>query len=167
MPEYPHFIIRKAEENDIPQLFALVKKLADYERLSDEVTADADLYRRHGFGEQKRFNSLLVENKNQDEERYLGFAIYFFTFSSFTGRPSLYLEDVFVLPDYRGKGIGKAVLRHLAGIALQENCARMEWSVLDWNEPAIRFYKNMGARPMDEWTVYRLTVPEIRRLAEG
>lgn len=167
MSEGRSYKIRAATEDDILHLFSLVKKLAEYERLSDEVTATSELYRKHGFGEESRFEALLVENIHEDEPPYMGFALYFFTYSTFTGKPTLYLEDVFVLPQYRGQGIGKALLSELAGIALKKECGRMEWSVLNWNEPAIRFYKSLGAKPMNEWTVFRLTLPEIRKLAGG
>ncbi|MBN2365169.1 MAG: GNAT family N-acetyltransferase [Calditrichaeota bacterium] len=161
------FIIRAAEKSDIPQLLDLVKKLADYEKLLSQVTASEELYRKNGFGESQFFRAFLVENSHENEPRYLGFALYFFTFSTFLGKPTLYLEDLFVLPEYRGRGIGTALLKILAKTALENNCGRMEWSVLDWNESAIRLYRRLGAVPMADWTVYRLLPPDIRKLAEN
>ncbi len=149
------------QEKDIPGVLELVKGLAEYEKLLPQVTATIELYLKNGFGDNRYFHALLVENR----DRYVGFALYFFTFSTFIGKPTLYLEDLFVLPEYRGHGIGKALLRKLANIALLRDCGRMEWSVLDWNEPAIRFYKKLGARPMSDWTVYRLLKDEIKKLA--
>ncbi len=159
------FRIREAEEADIPQILYLVKELSEYERLRHTVTASEELYRKNGFGPERFFRALLAENTGSEGPQNFGFALYFFSFSTFTGKPSLYLEDLFVLPEYRGSGIGKRLLVELARIAHRKDCGRMEWSVLDWNEPAIRFYKSLGAKPMDEWTVFRLTEPEIKELA--
>ena len=158
--------IRPATEEDLPVLTDLIKKLAVYEKLIDIYTATPELYRRYGFGEEAIFRALLVENRSGDGPDYLGMALYFFTFSTFTGKPTLYLEDIFVLEEYRGRGIGTRLLVELAKVAVEKDCGRMEWSVLDWNEPSIQFYRSLGAFPMDEWTVYRMLPPEIKKLAE-
>jgi len=162
----PGYLIRETTEQDVEILLELVKKLADYEKLLPDVKASPALFRKNGFGENKYFKSILVENRDESGPHYLGFALYFFTFSTFLGKPTLYLEDLFVLPEYRGAGIGKALLKTLAQIAREKDCGRMEWAVLDWNKSAIKFYKDIKAIPMDEWTVYRLTVPEIEALAD-
>jgi len=156
--------IRGAREEDIPTIIDLLKKLAVYEKL--EFKGTEELYRRYGFSDEAIWNALLVENASGEGPGYLGIALYFFTFSTFEGRPNLYLEDIFVLEEYRGHGIETRLLVALARKAVEKDCGRMEWSVLDWNEPSIQFYLSLGARPMDEWTVYRLTVPEIKALAE-
>jgi GNAT superfamily N-acetyltransferase len=158
--------IRPAVESDVPQLAGLIRKLAEYEKLLDSYAATEELFRIHGFGEEAIFRALLVENQDEHGPEYLGMALYYFTFSTFTGKPTLYLEDIFILEEYRGQGIGTRLLVELAKIAREKDCGRMEWSVLDWNEPSIQFYLSLGVRPMDEWTVYRLTVPEIQKLAE-
>jgi GNAT superfamily N-acetyltransferase len=153
--------IREMLEEDVPGVLELVKGLAEYEKLLPQVTATLDLYEKNGFGENRYFRALVVQSR----ERFIGFALYFFTFSTFIGKPSLYLEDLFVLPEYRGQGVGKDLLIKLAGIALERDCGRMEWSVLNWNEPAIRFYRKLGARPLSDWTVFRLLTDDIRKLA--
>jgi len=150
------FRIRQAGEDDIPVILKLVKELAKYEKLSHQVSASEALYRRHGFGAKPYFYTLLAEVKNQMGYQPVGFALYFFTFSTFLGKPTLYLEDLFVEPAYRVKGIGKALLKALAEIAIERDCGRMEWAVLDWNTPAINFYRSIGAVPMEDWTVYRM-----------
>ena len=158
--------IRPAVEEDLPVLMDLIKKLAVYEKLIDIYTATPELYRKYGFSDESIFEALLVENLSGEGPDYLGMALYYYTYSTFTGKPSLYLEDIFVLEEYRGRGIGTKVLVELAKVAVEKDCGRMEWSVLDWNEPSIQFYKNLGAFPMDEWTVYRMLPPEIKKLAE-
>ncbi len=166
MSSLPEYQIREMREEDVPQVWELVRKLAQYEKLSGEFTATEQQYREHGFGENPSFRALVAE-RQEDLKSLLGFALYFFSFSTFTGKPSLYLEDLFVLPDFRGKGIGKALLKSLARIAVERDCGRMEWAVLDWNETAIRFYLKLGATSMHDWTVHRLFPPEIRRLADS
>lgn len=156
--------IRRATREDVPTLLNLVRRLAQYERLEHEVTATEELFTRHGFGDTPRFEALVAELPPADPAA-VGFALYFFTFSTFTGKPTLYLEDIFVLPEFRGQGIGKALLRQLARIALAADCARMEWAVLNWNESAIRFYRSLGARPLEEWTTFRMTRNAIEKLA--
>ena len=160
------FRIRSATAEDVPHLFHLVKKLADYEQLNNEFTATRELFVKFGFGEHSYFNALLAEHQDKSDIKFLGFALYFFTFSTFAGKPTLYLEDLFVLPEYRKQGIGKALLKELARIAIQHDCGRMEWAVLNWNEPAIRFFRSMGAYPLTEWTGFRLLLTEIHKLAE-
>jgi len=156
--------IREALENDIPILADLIKQLAIYEKMLDECIATEELYRKYGFGKEAIFNSLLVENTSGEGPQHLGMALYYYTYSTFTGKPTLYLEDLFVLKDYRKRGIGTSLLKRLAEIALDKGCGRMEWSCLDWNEPSIKYYLSIGAKPMDEWTVYRLTPLELRKL---
>lgn len=158
--------IRPASEGDLPHLMELIKRLAIYERLIDSYTATEELYRRYGFGEEAIWRALLVESTGGEGPEYLGMALYYYTYSTFTGKPTLYLEDIFVLDEYRGMGIGTEMLVELAKIARDKGCGRMEWIVLDWNEPSIEFYRSLGAVPLEEWTVFRLTVPEIRKLAE-
>lgn len=161
------FQIRRAEKKDAPIIFALVKELSVYERLSHKVSATVELFEKYGFGENRYFNTLLVDAIQDDRTGTVGFALYFFTFSTFEGKPTLYLEDLFVKPEYRGRGIGKSLLIELAKIALERDCARMEWAVLDWNEPSIKFYESLGAEPMSEWTVFRMERAAIRNLAES
>ena len=152
--------IRPAVEGDAPLILSLIKALAEYERLGDEVAATEAMIRESFFGRAARAGGHRACRGDA-----VGFAIWFSTYSTFLSKPGIYLEDLFVLPEWRGKGIGRALLRHLARIAVERGCGRIEWSVLDWNETAIRFYRNIGARPMDEWTVYRLTGDAINRLA--
>ena len=160
------FQIRKASEEDISVILGLVRELSVYERLSHKVYATEELFKKHGFGENPSFYSLIADWSENNKKLPVGFALYFFTFSTFEGKPTLYLEDLFVKPAYRGKGIGKQFLIDLAEIALKNDCARMEWSVLDWNEPAINFYKSIGAKPMSDWTVYRMEYQEIKNLSQ-
>jgi hypothetical protein len=161
-----NYRIRETRPDEVDALFELVKGLAEYEKLSSEVSATPDLFRKNGFDEEPYFKSLLVENRGGSGPRFLGFALYFFTFSTFLGKPTLYLEDLFVLPEYRGQGIGLTLLRELGRIALRKECGRMEWSVLDWNQDAIGFYLKIGAKPMDDWTVYRLNAGAIQDLVD-
>ena len=140
---------------------AVLLPIAEYERLSHEVEATEALLRTHGFGPRSVFEAVLAEQNG----RAVGYALYFFTFSTFKTRPTLYLEDLFVLPEERGRGIGRRLLVHLARIAVERECARMEWAVLDWNTPARDFYFKLGAVAMDEWTVFRMTPEAFGRLA--
>lgn len=155
------FNIRKATPDDTPTIFDLIKKLAVYEKMENEVITSVEELRENIFT--KNFSKVLLA---EEEGKPVGFALYFFNFSTFVGKPGLYLEDLFVEPEYRGKGYGKKLFVELAKIALEENCGRMEWSVLNWNTPAIEFYKSLQAKPMDEWTVYRLDQKGITDLAE-
>jgi GNAT superfamily N-acetyltransferase len=153
--------IRPATRADAATIAALVRELADYEKLLHEAKAGADDFLRELDSPNPVIHVLIAEWNGEPA----GFALYFFNFSTFVGRPGLYLEDLFVRPAQRKHGIGRALLRKLARIAQERNCGRMEWAVLDWNEPALRFYKSLGARPMTEWIVHRLTPAEIGKLA--
>lgn len=157
-----NFHIRKATPADVPAMLALVKKLAEYERLSHEVSATPQDFLKFGFTTPAYYHALLAEAESQP----VGFSLFFYTFSTFLGKPTLHLEDLFVLPEWRGRGIGKAMLVELARIARQNDCGRMEWAVLDWNTPAIEFYHAINAKPLSDWTTYRLTEGELKRLAE-
>ena len=154
-------IIRTARADDIDTIQAFILALADYERLAHEVKADRETLARYLFGERPMAEVLIAET----EGAAVGFALFFHNFSTFEGRPGLYLEDLFVLPEARGLGAGKALLSSLAALAIERDCARLEWSVLDWNEPSIAFYRALGARPMDEWTVQRVDGQALVRLA--
>ena len=153
--------IRPATGADAPLVASLVRELADYEKLLPEAKATAADFLREIEAENPVIRVLIAEWNGEPA----GFALYFFNFSTFVGRPGLYLEDLFVRPSLRSHGIGRALLRALARIAKERGCGRMEWAVLDWNEPALRFYKSLGARQLDEWIVHRLTPVEIDRLA--
>lgn len=154
--------LRRATPDDAPELLRLIRALAEYERLAHEVqTIETDL-KTALLAAPPRVAALLAEV----DGCAVGFALWFQTFSTFTGKPGLYLEDIFVEPAYRGRGIGRAMFRHLARQAMAEGCARFEWAVLDWNEPALNFYASLGAQPMAEWTVQRLAGPALARLAE-
>jgi GNAT superfamily N-acetyltransferase len=158
----PTFRIRNAEVQDIPLILKLIQEIADYEKLSHEVVATEEDLKESLFGEKRSAEVVIGEFENE----VVGYALFFHNFSTFLGRKGLYLEDLFVRPQYRGKGFGKSLLLHLVKIAKERKCGRMEWSVLDWNTPAIEFYKSLGARPMDEWTVYRLDEQALDRLAQ-
>lgn len=153
--------IRFATAEDVSLVHRLIRGLAEYERLADEaVVTEADV-RASLFGEKPDAEILIAEL----DGAAAGFALFFHNYSTFLGRRGLYLEDLFVVPEYRGRGIGRALMARLARLALERNCGRFEWWVLDWNEPAIRFYRSLGARAMDEWTVYRLVGEPLARLA--
>jgi GNAT superfamily N-acetyltransferase len=155
--------IRDARPEDAPLILELIRALADYEKLAHEVVATEDALRRALSGERPYARALIASW----EGRPAGFALYFFNFSTFLARPGLYLEDLFVLPALRGHGIGKALLGELARRAIAEQCGRMEWSVLTWNQLAMRFYDRLGAKPLDDWRTYRLTGAAIEALARG
>jgi GNAT superfamily N-acetyltransferase len=155
--------IRAATPDDAPLILELIRALASYEKLAHEVVATEDSLRRALFGERPYACALIASWNGQPA----GLALYFFNFSTFLARPGLYLEDLFVVPALRGHGIGKALLSELARRALAVNCGRMEWSVLTWNTPAIRFYETLGARPIDEWRTFRLTGEAIEALARS
>src|SRR5215831_11850312 len=157
------FTIRTTTEADIAIILSLIRDLAEYEREPSAVVATEAGLREVLFGPERSAETLLA----LEDERPVGFAVYFYNFSTWLGRPGLYLEDLFVRPADRGKGYGRALLIRLAQIAQERQCGRMEWAVLDWNEPAIQFYKKLGAQPMHEWTVFRLTQEEIVKLSEG
>ena len=155
-------LIRPSTSEDVPLILDFIRGIAEYEKLSQEVTAtEADL-RESLFGKRPAAECVLAFWDGKPA----GFAVFFHNFSTFLGKAGLYLEDLFVKPEFRGKGIGKALLLHLACIAKERKCRRFEWAVLDWNTPAIEFYKKLGAKPMDEWTVYRLDRKGIERLAD-
>jgi GNAT superfamily N-acetyltransferase len=155
------FVIRPANEGDCDTIASLIRELATYERLEDQAKATTDDLARNLFGPRPFAEALVAEVKGIA----VGFALYFHTFSTFRGQPGLYLEDLFVRPEHRGNGIGKGLLASLARIALERGCGRVEWAVLDWNEPSIGFYRSLGARPMDDWTVYRLADAPLANLA--
>ena len=152
---------RFAEEQDTPLILDFIRRLADYEHLLDQVVADEATLADQLFGKKNAEVLFALENGKE-----VGFALFFHNFSTFLGRAGLYLEDLFVLPEHRGKGYGKAILQRLAAISLERGCGRMEWWCLDWNQPSIGFYKSLGAEPMSDWTVYRLTGEILRDLAE-
>lgn len=154
--------IAPATEADVPLILQMIKALAEYERLGHEVVATEAMVRESFFGPTPHASAVIARIGGTA----VGMAIWFSTYSTFLSKPGIYLEDLFVLPEFRGKGIGRALLRHLARIAVERGCGRIEWSVLDWNETAIRFYRSISARAMDEWTVYRLTGDAITRLAD-
>jgi GNAT superfamily N-acetyltransferase len=157
------FEIRPARVEDVPVILGLIRELATYERAPDEVTATEEQVVDVLFGEKPVAEVLLAFEGRSP----VGFAVFFHNFSTWLGRPGLYLEDLFVKPDKRGKGYGRALLVDLAKVARDRGCGRMEWAVLDWNEPAIKFYRSLGAKPMEEWTVFRLTRDEIAKLAQS
>ncbi len=154
--------IRFARPDDVPTILALIEGLAEYERLAHEVRATEETLREHLFGERPFCEVLMAEV----EARPVGFALFFHNYSTFLARPGIYLEDLFVVPEERGRGYGKALLATLARLAVERGCGRLEWSVLDWNEPSIQFYKALGAVPMDEWTAYRVTGEALTKLGE-
>ena len=151
--------IRKTEEKDIPDILRLIKALAIYEKAEDEAIATEKDIRDSLFSKSAVAYGLIAEC----DKKTVGFAIYFFNYSTWKGKKGLYLEDLFVDPDYRGKGLGLALMKTLAKIAVKENCPRFEWSVINWNEPAIEFYKSLGAKPQDEWTVWRMNHKSIEK----
>ncbi len=155
--------IAPATESDIPLILSFIRKLAEYEKLSHLVVATEENIREHVFGSNPVAEVLLAYWAGEP----VGFALYFRNFSTFLGQAGIYLEDLFVEPAHRGKGIGKALLKRLAEIAVERGYGRLEWSVLDWNTPSIEFYRSLGAVPMDEWIRYRLTGAPLMRLALG
>jgi len=158
----PGFIIRSATLDDCQLILNFIKELAAYEKLSDQVVATADTLGDSLFGERAYAEVLIGEY----EGSAVGYALYFHNYSTFTGRPGIYLEDLYVKPELRGKGFGKSLLAYIARLAVERNCTRVEWSVLDWNEPSIQFYRSIGAAPLDEWTVQRLDGSALENFAE-
>jgi GNAT superfamily N-acetyltransferase len=156
-------MIRPATPADVPVIAELIRGLAEYERLAHVVTLKEPDLHRHLFGEPKYAEVLLAE----DAGRVVGFALFFHNYSTFRAKPGIYLEDLFVVPEGRGRGHGKALLRELAKLAVERDCSRVEWSVLNWNEPSIQFYRSLGAIPLDEWTGYRLMDEALRKLASS
>lgn len=155
--------IRKAKPEDLGLILELIEALADYEKLRHAVRADPEVLQHHLFGPEPRAEVLIAERDGEP----IGFALFFHNFSTFEGRPGIYLEDLYVKPEARGFGAGKALFRRLAQLALERDCARLEWAVLDWNAPAIAFYRALGAKPMDEWIVQRLDAEALAALARG
>lgn len=155
------FRIRAAVPDDVETIVALIHELAVYEKLEREAQARPEALREHLFGPRPFAEALMVESEGSP----VGFALYFHNYSTFRGQPGIYLEDLFVKPEFRGRGIGKALLSWLARLAVERGCGRLEWAVLDWNELAIAFYQALGARPMDEWTVFRLDDRALAKLA--
>ena len=162
MTSVPHFDIHAATKADVSIILSFIKKLADYEHLSHEVVASEETLRKTLFG-RRRTAEVAIGYFNREP---VGFVLYFHNYSTFLGRPGIYIEDLFVDEGFRRRGFGGALLRYVAGLASERRCGRLEWSVLDWNEPAINFYKKLGAVPMSEWTVFRVTGKELEKLAE-
>jgi GNAT superfamily N-acetyltransferase len=159
----PALRVRRGTRRDVPTIVRLIRGLAEYERLAHECEATLGRIRRDGFGSRRYFDTLICERGDEA----IGFALYFFTYSTFMARPTLYLEDLFVLPAERGRGAGRALLAALARVAVRRGCGRMEWTVLDWNTPSIEFYQALGARLRRDWILTRLTGMPLRRLARG
>jgi GNAT superfamily N-acetyltransferase len=155
------FRIRNARKDDVPLILRFVRELAEYERLPHECVATEDAIRETLFGDRPSAEVVIAEEGDEPA----GFALFFHNYSTFLARPGIYLEDLFVRPELRGRGYGKALLARLAHLARERGCGRLEWSVLNWNQPAIDFYRSLGARAMNEWTVFRLTGEELERLA--
>jgi len=161
MKENSRISIDRANLSDVPTILGFIRGLAKYEQLSHEVEATEELLNENLFGARPAAEAILASF----DKTAVGFALYFTTYSMFTGRPGIWLEDLFVLPDYRHRGVGRALLRAVAKIAVERKCGRLEWSVLDWNEPALRVYRKIGAVAMSEWTTQRMTGEALARLA--
>lgn len=159
----PRLEIRSATKSDVPVILSFIKKLADYERLSHEMVATEGRLRKTLFGRQRTAEVAIGYYKKEP----VGFVLFFPNYSTFLGRPGLYIEDLFVDESHRRRGFGRALLLYVARLASERGCGRLEWSVLDWNEPAINFYKKLGAIPMSEWTVFRVTGESLVRLAKA
>ena len=155
--------IRPAERNDVPLILMFIKALAEYEHEPQQAVATEQDLLRDGFGAAPKFRCVIAEWNGEPA----GFALFFYNYSTWQGRPGLFLEDLFVKPEFRGKGIGKALLVHLAQIAVQEKCGRLVWQVLDWNTPSIEFYKSLGARMASEWLTMRVDGPALEKLASS
>lgn len=162
MTASPRLTIRIATRDDSATLLDLIQALADYEHLEGPSEAARARLVEHGFGERPKFEALLAYL----DEQPAGYALFFETYSTFLCKPTLYLEDLFVLPEYRSRGVGRAFFRFLAQLARERDCGRIEWTVLDWNEPALRFYRKLGGSHLDEWLHYRLAEEQIARLAD-
>ena len=160
----PHRIeVRAAERRDVPLIVELIRALAEYEKLTHELRIDEEALSEHLFGERPSAEALVAELDGEAA----GYALFFSTYSTFVTKPGIWLEDLFVRVEHRGRGVGRALLTHLAAFATQRGCGRLEWAVLDWNEPAIRFYRSIGARPVEGWTVQRLAGPALRALGRS
>jgi len=154
--------LRLAQKQDVPAILAFIQGLAEYEKLSDQVVATEEKLTQTLFGEQRFAEVVIAEYQHQAA----GFALFFHNYSTFLAKPGIYLEDLFVLPDYRGKGLGKLLLSYLAKLAVDRNCGRLEWSVLDWNQPAIDFYQAQGATMLNDWRINRVTGEQLNHLAK-
>ena len=163
MSDSDSLTLTMANEQDLPQILAFIRALAEYERLADAVVATEEALKATLFGERRYAECVIARWEGEPA----GFALFFHNFSTFLAKPGLYLEDLFVRPELRGKGVGKALLQFLAKLATDRQCGRFEWAVLDWNESAIGFYKSIGAEPVDEWTIFRLKGEALARLAKG
>ena len=163
MAEKAPVSIRQTTAADVPLILSFIRGLAEYERLAHAVVATEEVLRSSLFGARPAAEVVIAEV----DGTAAGFALFFHNFSTFIGKPGIYLEDLFVLPAMRGRGIGKALLQHLAGLAVRRDCGRLEWAVLHWNKPAIGFYESLGAVPMSEWSVYRLAGESLRKLADS
>ena len=161
--ETPKFLIRPATKSDVPIILSFIKMLAEYERLSHEVSATEESLRQTLFGRRRTAEVAIGYFKREA----VGFVLFFHNYSTFLGRPGIYIEDLFVHEAYRRRGFGQALLRYVARIAAERSCGRLEWSVLDWNQPAVEFYRKLGAIPMNEWTVFRVTGNDLEKLAAG
>ena len=155
------FTIKPAAKKDVPVILAFIKKLADYERLSHEIVATEELLQRTLFGQRRTAEVVIGYHHNEP----VGFVLFFHNFSTFVGRPGIYIEDLFVEEAFRRRGFGAALLAHVAKLAVERDCGRLEWSVLDWHEPAVNFYTKLGAMPLNEWTVFRVTGEKLNHLA--
>ena len=160
-PKTPNLNLRFAEETDVETILGLIRGLADYERLSHEVTADVETLRRSLFGARRVAEVVIAEA----DGAAVGFALFFHNFSTFLGLPGVYIEDLYIEPAWRGKGIGRTMLSYVARLAKERGCGRLEWAVLDWNEPAIAFYRNLGGRMLDDWRIFRVTGNAIDELS--
>lgn len=157
------FVIQKANKEDVPLILSFIRELAGYEQLLHEVVATEQILLESLFGDNPRAEVLIGFSNGLPSS----FVLYFYNYSTFLGRPGVYIEDLYVRPEFRGLGIGKKLLAYLAKICIDNNCPRLQWWVLDWNEDAIGFYKRIGAKPMDEWTVYRVSGQELNQLANS
>ena len=157
------FILRPAQIDDTTAIFELIKALAEYEKLSHAVAGSAEALQEHLFGSHPYIEAIVAEW----DGKAVGFALYFYNYSTFLTKPGIYLEDLFVLPEYRRQGIGKAIFKYLAQLAVERDCGRLEWSVLDWNEPAIAFYRQMGAKILEDWRICRVTDTALTHLANS
>jgi len=161
MHDLPDLTIQPATESDVPIILDFIRGLAEYEKLSHEMQATESQLRQHLFGQRPAAEAILARLAGKP----VGFALFFTTFSTFAGLPGIWLEDLFVLADYRGRGVGRALLSAVAQIAIERNCGQVEWTVLDWNTPAVQLYQKLGAQPMSDWTTQRLTGDALIRLA--
>ncbi|WP_203226044.1 GNAT family N-acetyltransferase [Bacillus kwashiorkori] len=161
MKDNNNFVIRFAEVKDVQLILQFIHELAEYEKLRNEVVATEELLRENVFN--KKMAEVII---GEYEGEPVGFALFFHNFSTFIGKPGIYLEDLYVRQQYRNRGFGKMLLSHLAKLAVERDCGRLEWSVLNWNEPSIQFYKNLGAIPMNDWTVYRVHDDSLKNLAK-